>query len=302
MVAHQAWVEQSLPCIPYVLRIEGAIMDQRATEQQRPREGRQDGAGGGEANGQAYESDELHPKLNEEEQKEVEERSTPGAKVVYGAIQKEGEEELERPSSALAWSGLAAGLSMGFSFVAEALLRAALPDEPWRPLISKLGYSVGFLIVILGRQQLFTENTLTPILPLLSRRTMDVFMNVLRLWVIVLITNLLGALVFAWVLGNTDAFKPHVQKAFGDVGREALQVDFWQALIRGVFAGWLIALMVWLLPAAETARHWIIIIITYIVGLGGLTHIIAGSVETFYMGVTEQAAWGQILSTYTLPT
>jgi formate/nitrite transporter FocA (FNT family) len=278
---------------------------QSSAEQQHPQDGRQEGQEGaqtGQSNGPAYKSDQVHPKLNQEEQKEVEERSTPSAQVVYGAIQKEGEEELERPSSALAWSGLAAGLSMGFSFVAETLLRTALPDEPWRPLIAKLGYSLGLLIVILGRQQLFTENTLTPILPLLSRRTTNVLANVLRLWAVVLITNLVGALVFSWVLGNTGVFKPEVQTAFSDVGREALRVDFWSALIRGVFAGWLIALMVWLLPAAETARLWIIIIITYMVGLGGLTHIIAGSTETFYLGVTEQAAWGDILSRYTLPT
>src|SRR5690349_9073033 len=115
------------------------------------------------------------PKEDEEKkdssaEDEAEERSSPSGKIVYKAILKEAEDELERPSSALFWSGLAAGLSMGFSLVGEGLLRAHLPDKPWRPLVAKLGYSVGFLIVILGRQQLFTENTLTPILPLLQRR------------------------------------------------------------------------------------------------------------------------------------
>jgi formate/nitrite transporter FocA (FNT family) len=93
------------------------------------------------------------------EKKEAEERSSPSGAVVYQAISSEGEEELERPTSALMWSGLAAGMSMGFSFVAEALLRAHIPDASWRPLIVNFGYSVGFLIVVLGRQQLFTENT-----------------------------------------------------------------------------------------------------------------------------------------------
>src|SRR4051794_33842189 len=92
---------------------------------------------------------------------EVNERSSPAGTVVYGAIRQEGEQELERTTASLAWSGLAAGLSMGFSFATEAMLRAALPDTAWRPLIAKLGYSIGFLIVVLGRQQLFTENTLT---------------------------------------------------------------------------------------------------------------------------------------------
>lgn len=107
--------------------------------------------------------------VTETEEKQVEERVALGANVVYETVRREGDEEMLRTSSALAWSGLAAGLSMGFSFVAEALLASYLPDRPWRPLISKLGYSVGFLIVVLGRQQLFTENTLTVILPLLLR-------------------------------------------------------------------------------------------------------------------------------------
>src|SRR3954454_10909071 len=106
------------------------------------------------------------------EEKEAEEKSAPSAHVVYEAIRKEGRHELERKASSLAWSGLAAGLSMGFSFVTMALLQHHLPDTSSRPLIAPLGYSVGFLIVVLGRQQLFTENTLTVILPLLTRKTM----------------------------------------------------------------------------------------------------------------------------------
>src|SRR4051812_19632140 len=101
------------------------------------------------------------------EHEEAHERSSPSGKVVYKAIMAEADEELDRSSGVLSWSGLAAGLSMGFSLLAEAILRARLPDKEWRPLVVKLGYSVGFLIVILGRQQLFTENTLTPVLPLL---------------------------------------------------------------------------------------------------------------------------------------
>src|SRR4051812_26525704 len=139
---------------------------------------------------------------------EAEERSAPAGSVVYHAIKREGDQELERATAALAWSGLAAGLSMGFSFAAEAMLRAALPDTPWRPLIAKLGSSVGFLIVVLGRPQLFTENTLTGVLPVLRRRDSLVFVNGARLWTTVLLANLIGALVFAWSSAQTDIFSP----------------------------------------------------------------------------------------------
>src|SRR4051812_22425274 len=125
------------------------------------------------------------------EAEEAHERSAPRGAIVYQAILMEGEEELARSSAALFWSGLAAGLSMGFSMIAEGLLVTYLPDASWRPLVAKFGYSAGFLIVILGRQQLFTENTLTPILPLLQRKPKATLANVLRLWTIVLIGNLL---------------------------------------------------------------------------------------------------------------
>ena len=130
---------------------------------------------------------------------EIAERTAPPGDVIYQAIYDEGEHELKRCSSALALSGLAAGLSMGFSFIAEALLSAHLPDSLWNPLVSRLGYSVGFLVVILGRHQLFTKNTLTVILPLLKKMSPTLLANVARLWAWVLIANLVGACAIAWL-------------------------------------------------------------------------------------------------------
>jgi formate/nitrite transporter FocA (FNT family) len=236
------------------------------------------------------------------EHRDSERLSAPSGKVVYKAILKEGEEELARSSAALFWSGLAAGLSMGFSMIAEGLLHAYLPDTYWRPLVAKFGYSAGFLIVILGRQQLFTENTLTPILPLLQRKAVATLGNVLRLWAIVLIANLLGALIVAWVAARTNAFDPHVREAFAAIGNKAMENGFATTLLRGIFAGWLIALMVWLLPFAETARVWVIIFITYVVGLGQFSHIIAGAVETFTVAALGQKAWVNVLGSYIVPT
>lgn len=269
--------------------------DKAQQEQRKDKAGEQTDVG-------AHKSPGVQPDLNEGEQKQVEKRAPASPQIIYGTIQQEGEAELERPSSALAWSALAAGLSMGFSFVAEALLQSALPDTPWRPLVSKFGYSVGFLIVILGRQQLFTENTLTPVLSLLNRRDRSTLLNVLRLWGVVLAANLVGAFLFAFVIGNSEAFQGDVRKTFTEMGVGALNADFWTTMLRAVFAGWLIALMVWLLPSAETGRIWVIIIITYVVGLGGFSHIIAGSTETFYAAITGHAAWGEVLLGYTIPT
>src|SRR3954466_565409 len=235
------------------------------------------------------------------EDKEAEEKSAPSAHVVYEAIRIEGRHELERKTSSLAWSGLAAGLSMGFSFVTMATLHHHLPDAPWRPLIATLGYSVGFLIVILGRQQLFTENTLTVILPLLTRKTLSDLVKVLHLWTVVLIANLIGGLIFGWVAARSSAFDPELHETLKQIASEALTHSFGTTLLRGIFAGWLIALMVWLLPAAETARVWVIIILTFVVGVFHFPHIIAGASEVFYLAWSGARTWGDVLGGFIVP-
>jgi formate/nitrite transporter FocA (FNT family) len=237
-----------------------------------------------------------------DEQAEAAERSSPSGAVVYKAVVKEGVEELERATSALFWSGLAAGLSMGASLIAEGLLSSHLPHAAWRPLVSKFGYCVGFIAVVLGRQQLFTENTLTPILPLMQEKTWSRFFNVMRLWGVVLGANLLGCLAAAWVASRGLSFDPEVRDAFSEIGSQAMDLSFQTHLVRAIFAGWLIALMVWLLPFAESARLWVIILLSYIVGLGHFSHVIAGAVQTFYVAVTGQSSWGEVLSRYLLPT
>jgi len=175
------------------------------------------------------------------------------------------------------------GSPPGFSLLSEAILQSRLPDAPWRPLIAKFGYCVGFLLVVLGRQQLFTENTLTVILPLLRKPDPRMFGNVVRLWLIVLACNLLGAFAIAWIMGNTDAVSVEVRQVMKELGLAAMNYRFGTLLLRGIFAGFLIALMVWLMPVAEAARVWVIIIVTYIVGIGDFSHIIAGSVDAFYV-------------------
>lgn len=236
------------------------------------------------------------------EKKQVDERVAIGANVVYETIRREGEDELGRPVSALAWSAFAAGLSMGFSFIAEGLLASRLPDQAWRLLISRLGYCIGFLVVILGRQQLFTENTLTVVLPLLVRKDSETLMRMLRLWIVVLSCNLLGTFLFALCIAKTRLFDAHTQQCLTEIGASHLGVGFGTVIVKAIFAGWLIALMVWLLPAAESARVSIIIIVTYLVGIGGFNHIIAGSTTMFYLIVTHYISWKIYAVQFFIPT
>src|ERR1700733_7045654 len=236
------------------------------------------------------------------EQKQVEDRQAIGANVVYETIRREGEDELHRPAAALAWSALAAGLSMGFSFIAQGVLMAHLPDQPWRPLIAGFGYCVGFLIVILGPQQLFTENTLTVVLPLLLRKDLSTLLRMLRLWAVVLAANLVGTFLFALYVGRIGIFDARTQEILTQIGATHIGVGFGTVFVRSMFAGWLIALMVWLLPAAESARVSIIIIVTYLVGISGFGHIIAGSTATFFLLVTRHISWGAYVVQFFLPT
>jgi formate/nitrite transporter FocA (FNT family) len=231
--------------------------------------------------------------LTGSEREEVEERKPPRAQVLYEAIRLEGEHELDRPASALAWSGFAAGMSMGFSLLTMGLLRAYLPDAPWSRIIVSFGYCVGFVVVITARQQLFTENTLTPVLPFLAHKDARTLFKVLRLWGIVLVTNLLGTLAFAVALHFATAFPAEARAGFSAIARQVTEGSFGAHFVGAVFSGWLIALMVWMLAGASS-RAFIVVMVTYVIGLANLAHVIGGSTEMLYAvldGVVEPLSY-----------
>jgi formate-nitrite transporter family protein len=235
------------------------------------------------------------------EHRKIRQRQALSAAAVNETLRREGKTELRRSSQALAWSGLGAGLSIGLSMVAEAVLRLHAPEASWRPLLVSLGYTVGFLVVTLGRQKLYTETTLTALLPVFHERSAALLTSTLRLWTVVLLANLVGAFVFAWAAAGTPAFSPELREVFRQLGHEAIRHDPWTAFIKGIFGGWLIALMVWLLPSAEAARIWIIVALTYLLSVTQLTHIIAGSVEAFYLVITGELSVVGYLWRYGVP-
>lgn len=243
----------------------------------------------------------MQVELSEEEIREAEERAMPRAAIVFETIRREGEGELSRTTSALMFSALSAGLSMGSSLFGMSIFTAYLPDAPWRPLVASFGYTLGFLIAILGRQQLFTENTLTPILVLLNEFKLETLGKVARLWAIVLVGNLIGALIFATLIAHLNVFPAELQHAFGEVAVHASSGEAFPNFIRAVFAGWLIALMVWLLPAAESAAMFIIILLTYIVAAAELTHVVAGSLEAIYAVEIGKLTLSDCVFRYFLP-
>jgi formate/nitrite transporter FocA (FNT family) len=240
--------------------------------------------------------------LTETEKRVAEERSSLRAAVIHEAIRSEGEMELQRPTASLIWSGLGAGLSMGFSLIAMGLLYTRLPDSAWRPLVVDLGYTVGFLVVILGRQHLYTENTLTVMLPLLTRRDSETLTAMLRLWGVVLVSNVIGASLIAWVMCTTSIFKPEARSAFAAVAALTMQGGWFTVMLRGVVAGWIIATMVWMMPSSDNSRPIIIICMTYLVALGEFPHVVVSSVDGIFLVASGMLSLSTFSGHFLIPT
>ncbi|RMN55468.1 Transporter, partial [Pseudomonas syringae pv. apii] len=226
----------------------------------------------------------------------------PRAAVLHETIRIQGDHELERSVAALWWSALAAGLTMGLSLMAMGLLKSRLEGIPGSHVISSLGYSAGFLAVILARQQLFTENTITAVLPVMSKLNLANIGRLLRLWAVVLTGNLAGTLLVAYVMLNLPIFDTSTDKAFLEIGRKVMENDLGQMFSKGIVSGWMIATMVWMIASMENAKIAIIVLITYLMALGDFTHIVVGSAEVSYLVFAGEIAWKDFWFAFAGPT
>jgi len=240
--------------------------------------------------------------LSRKEKQQVREGVRHRPAVVYEIIRVQGEIELRRPMSALWWSGVAAGISIGFSFLTEAALASLLPASEWTAIIAKLGYAVGFLIVILGHQQLFTENVLTAVLPVMARKQMHWLLKMLRLWGIVLAANIVGCLIFALAVAWLPVVPAHFAPALAAIVTKVMANTPWEMFAKGIGAGWLIAAVVWILSSTEHVEFIVIALLTYLIALFGFTHIVAGSVEALYGVVTGAISLESAVFRFFLPT
>ena len=242
------------------------------------------------------------PHLDEREKKQAESSAVVGPLVIHEIVREQGEQELQRSFGGLAWSALAAGLSIGFSFVGQAYMQAGLPEASWSRLVDGFGYSLGFLIVILGQQQLFTETTLTALIPTLTQRNLSTLLRTLRVWAIVLGANLIGTFIFGFISAQHGVFAPNAYAAMETLSARTMAHPFWQTAVTAGAAGWLIGLMVWLLPGAGPARPLIIILLTYTVAMCQFPHVIAGSVEAAFGVFAGHASVVDYLWRFLAPT
>ncbi|WP_130803862.1 formate/nitrite transporter family protein [Acinetobacter ihumii] len=231
----------------------------------------------------------------------IEEHEKLSPRLVYEIIRKDGIEELERPAKALIFSGITAGIVISFSFVFKAILNAYLPEAKWAFLIENMGYTVGFVLVILGHMQLFTENTIATVVPLFKNFSLDKLKAVLRLWGIVFISNLTGTALAALFLLNVQLFEPNIDQALEQLAHHVASYSVAENVIKGIPAGILIASLVWILPSANN-KFLLIFFITYLMALGGFTHVIVGSAEMAYWVLKGQASLSEYFFQFLLPT
>ncbi|HZR57261.1 MAG TPA: formate/nitrite transporter family protein [Terriglobales bacterium] len=201
------------------------------------------------------------------------------ANEIFDAAVENAREEVKRSVRTLAFSGVAGGITMGLTGLGVASIRSLVGDGGWQDFISYLIYPVGFIAVIIGRAQLFTENTLYPVVLVLDKRSY--LLATARLWAVVFASNIFGALLFAILVTKTSALRPDILSQLLKLGNEAAYGNpshfFWS----GVIGGWLIALVAWMV----TASHWtigqlaMVWLLTFVVGIGKFAHCVVTSTE-----------------------
>jgi formate/nitrite transporter FocA (FNT family) len=239
--------------------------------------------------------------MSRDDREAVSERSSGSAKVVHEVVRLQGDEELDRPIRSLLFSGFAAGLAICVSLLAEAFLHMRLPETPWRELIVSLGYTVGFVVVILGNLQLFTETTVTAVLPLATNPTLRNLVRLVRLWAAVFAANMVGTFVVALLMVNHIIISPAQLASALEVSRAILEHDFATTLLLATPAGFLIASIAWILPNARGSEFWVITLVTYVIAVGGFSHVVAGSAEAWLLMLSGEASFVRAVGGFILP-
>lgn len=196
---------------------------------------------------------------------------------------KEGLSQLNRPFAGLALSGLSAGLDIGFGPFLMAVvitISEGTFSDPVVHILTANAYSVGFIIVVLGRSELFTEHTTLAVVPVLHRRAS--LFELGRLWGVVYVANLIGGAIFAALVVFIEPQLGTIHAAsFGEIAGELVNYSPTTTLLAGVLAGWLMGLMTWLVAAGRNTISQAVFVwlIALVIGMSHLPHSIAGSIE-----------------------
>ncbi|SIT03653.1 Formate/nitrite transporter FocA, FNT family [Roseivivax lentus] len=204
-------------------------------------------------------------------------------RAVYEVINLEGREELRRPLWSLWWSGIAAGICISASVLAEGILHVIFEGHPYQGPIENLGYTVGFILVILARIQLFTENTITVVLPVLKEKSLTMLTCAARLWGVVFAANMVGTFFVAFLSIYGGTVIPEYVEGMKAISHHFAHYSPVEAFKYGIPAGFFIAAIVWMLPSSEGFEIFVIFLFTYLIAMGEFTHVVAGSKEAFLL-------------------
>ncbi|WP_405397134.1 formate/nitrite transporter family protein [Maribacter sp. Asnod2-G09] len=226
----------------------------------------------------------------EDHQKELEKKSAEikdgnEYSVILSRVIHEGEEIFKIKNKAMFLSAVIAGLEIGFSYFMICALYYLLNGTVDTAIIFKLFavvYPVGFILVILGKSALFTEQTSVLALPMLNgqRSIWELF----RVWGVVILGNIIGGNIFAVFIG---LLAPHLhlftEETMVEIGTHVVKEGSWVLLASAIVAGWLMGLLTWLLNSTMNSltRVVLIIMITGVIGFGGFHHSIVGNIEVF---------------------
>jgi formate-nitrite transporter family protein len=196
---------------------------------------------------------------------------------------KTGLSELQRPTSGLLLSAFSGGLDVGFSLFLMAVILTLTGGVFPQPLVDILVanmYAVGFIFVILGRSELFTEHTALAVVPVLNRRATVGQLG--RLWILVFTANIMGGALFAAIATQIGPALGVIRpEAFGQIARGVVSHPWFVILGSAVLAGWLMGLVGWLVSASRDTISQVVLVwlVTTAIGISHLHHSIVGTIE-----------------------
>lgn len=196
-----------------------------------------------------------------------------------------GHERLTRPLGEMAITGFIGGMSVSFGAVALAWAAASVGEGTMGSgashLAGALAFPVGFVILLVGKSELFTEDFFLPVTGVIERE--DSVGSLARLWAVTLAANLLGVLVFSLLISRGEALADAPSEVLIELSEAKVGWDLSTAFVKALFAGWLMTLLTWLLIAAHgfTSRLIIIWIIGSLIVLGEFNHVIISAAEVW---------------------
>ncbi|TYL37613.1 hypothetical protein CV102_16800 [Natronococcus pandeyae] len=217
---------------------------------------------------------------------------------VFQRIIAAADDEIDTGLRELFFSALAAGFAITLTFLIYASMYAEYDGDP---ILSGLLYPIGFIYIILGGYQLYTENTLPPVALVLER--LASLPALLRVWTVVLIGNFVGGTFGALVLAFTGVFSPEASIAATDIAMKGMETPFWDLFFKGAFAGLIVAGVVWLdFASRDTITRFFLVYMAFLmIPFADLFHVVVSFTEVMYLVFNGQVALYAGMSQFVLP-